>query len=330
MEEIRRQLSEIGSEAGDVVRSGLPDSEADRYGETVSNGDKAAEDAWIEGIDERFDDYALVSEEGEYVVSGDPEYIFLVDPLDGSSLAASGESPYVTSTVALLDAEDVSGSKIAGEPLGSYCLQPGRGTEYFAWLEGENHASVQGRVNWTEVSFDDELPGEVDGTRMGPQDITSLTELDNSRPGIVSNYAAKDSRLDVDNLVNRPLMREGNVRVENYGGSFGGLAVGTSRNILAFEARPTKPTEAAGDIFAEAIGAQWISMTGEEIDEIEVDVQADGPRRTYSSQVTATEELAEEVREVIDLEGLYQAYPGLQDIHTAPVTGESEKVNLDD
>jgi hypothetical protein len=330
MEEVLRKLGEVGSEAEKAIVSGLPDSGAERYGETVSNGDNAAENAWIEGIDDRFEDYALVSEEGEYLVSGDPEYLFLVDPLDGSSLAASGESPYVTSTVAVLDPGDLSGSKLTGEPLGSYCLQPGKGTEYFAWLENGSSAGIRGQVNWTEVSLEDELPGEADGTHIGPQDINSLAELDNSRPGIVSNYAAKDSRLDVDNLVNRPLMREGNVRVENYGGSFGGLAVGTGRNILAFEARPTKPTEAAGDIFAEAMGAHWNSMTGEEIDEIEVDVQDDGPGRTYSSQVTATEELAEEVREVIDLEGLYQAYPGLQDIHTTPVAGEGEKVNLDD
>ena len=67
--------------------------------------------------------------------------------------------------------------------------------------------------------------------------------------------------------------------------------VATGQNHIGFESDPTKPTEAAGGIIAEAAGMERRSMLGNEITEITVIQGEEGLRRTLHEVVWNPEQV---------------------------------------
>lgn len=68
------------------------------------------------------------------------------------------------------------------------------------------------------------------------------------------------------------------------------------------------PTEAGGETFARAMGAEASDIYGEENETITVEVGEEGPERTYTAVVAGNEDILDETLEAIDLGGLEEAY----------------------
>ncbi|MFB6174535.1 MAG: hypothetical protein ABEJ87_00995 [Candidatus Nanohalobium sp.] len=250
---------------------------------------------------------AVIGEEGAYTVEEDPDYAFLVDPLDGTSGAVNGEFPWITTAVTVLEDVDVNENRVTGSPAGSYIRQiDGTGTEFSSW-DGE--AQIDGEVRFTELDPSDQVPGTVEDTEIGPRTVESFEDLESDRKGLISAYAAKKGRRPVRENFHGPLEELGDdVRISLTGGSYTGASVGWGKTSVAGEPKPTLPTEAAGEVFAKAMGAEASDIYGEENDTITVEVGEDGPERTYTAVVAANEEILDETLEAIDVEGLKEAY----------------------
>jgi fructose-1,6-bisphosphatase/inositol monophosphatase family enzyme len=291
-------LSETGDEVTALVREELP----------AKKPDEKAEDTWAEALTGNADyNAAFIGEEGTYTVEEDPHYAFLVDPLDGTSGAVNGEFPWVTTTVTVLDGVDVNGNRVTGSPVGCYIRQiDGNGAEFSSW-DGE--ASIDGEVRFTELDSEDDLPGTVAGTEIGPRTVESFEDLASDRKGLVSAYAAKKGRRPVRKNFHESLEElSDSVRVGLTGGSYTCASVGWGKTLVAGEPKPTLPTEAAGEVFAEAMGSEASDIYGEENDTITVKVGEDGPERTYTAVVAANEEILDETLEAVDVKGLEEAY----------------------
>lgn len=87
-----------------------------------------------------------------------------------------------------------------------------------------------------------------------------------------------------------------------------GASVGWGKTLVAGEPKPTLPTEAAGEVFAEAMGAEALNIYGQGNATVTVDLGEDGPERTYTTVVGANEDILEEALEAVDVEGLEEAY----------------------
>ena len=296
--EVRERLKDTGEDVRELVREELP----------ANKPDEEAEQMWAEALTGNTEyNAAFIGEEGTYRVEEDPDYAFLVDPLDGTSGAVNGEFPWVTTTVTVLEDVDVNGDRIEGTPIGSYIRQiNGTGTEFSSW-NGE--ASINGEVRFKDVEETDEVPGTIEGTDIGPRTVESFEDLDSDRKGLISTYAAKKGRRPVRENFLEPLEElNDNVRVGLTGGSYTGASVGWGKTLVAGEPKPTPPTEAAGEVFAEAMGAEVSDIYGEDNETITVEVGEDGPERTYTAVVAANEDILEETLEAIDVEGLEEAY----------------------
>lgn len=296
--EVKNLLQEAGDEVRDTVRDELP----------ANKPDEEAEKIWDEALTGN-DEYntAVVGEEGTYTVEDNPDYAFLVDPLDGTSGAVNGEFPWVTTGVTVLEDVEVNGDRITGNPIGSYIRQiDGNGAEFSSW-NGE--ASINGEVRFTDIDYEDEIPGTVEGTEIGPRTVESFEDLDSSRKGLVSAYAAKKGRRPVRENLHEPLEElSDNIRISLTGGAYTSASVGWGKTLVAGEPKPTLPTEAAGEIFAEAMGAEASDIYGEENDTVTVEVGEDGPERTYTSVIAANEDILDETLEVLDVEDLEESY----------------------
>jgi len=291
-------LRETGDEVRERAREQLPDSEPDEELEKI----------WEEALtgNEGFNS-AVVGEEGTYTVEKEPDYAFLVDPLDGTSGAVNGGFPWATTTVAVLEDVKVGENGLTGKPCGSYIGQISGSTELYSW-NGE--ASIDGEVRFTDVEPDEELPGEVDGTRIGPRTVESFEKLSGDiRKGIVSAYAAKKGRRPVREHFLEAFEELGErVRTENGGGSYTGASVGFGKSLVAGEPKPTVPTESAGEIFARAMDAESSDIYGDINDRIQVEKSREGLERTYTSIIAGNDEILEEAIEAVNVEGLEQAY----------------------
>ncbi len=160
--EVRERLKDTGEDVRELVREELP----------VNKPDEQAEQMWAEALTGNTEyNAAFIGEEGTYRVEEDPDYAFLVDPLDGTSGAVNGEFPWITTAVTVLDDVDVNGDRVEGTPMGSYIRQiNGTGTEFYSW-NGE--ASINGEVRFTGVEETDEVPGTIEGTDIGPREVKS-------------------------------------------------------------------------------------------------------------------------------------------------------------
>lgn len=296
--EIQDLLRETGDEVRNTVREELP----------VNKPDEKAERIWEEALtgNSSFNS-AVVGEEGTYTVEDNPDYAFLVDPLDGTSGAVNGEFPWVTTGVTVLEDVEVNGDRLTGNPIGSYIRQiGGNGTEFLSW-DGE--ASIDGEVRFTNLDYEDDLPGTIEGTEISPRTVESFEDLDSDRKGLVSAYAAKKGRRPVRESFHEPLEElSDNVRISLTGGSYTGASVGWGKTLVSGEPKPTLPTEAAGEVFAKAMGAEASNIYGEENDTITVEVGEDGPERTYTAIVAANEDILDESLKALDIEGLEEAY----------------------
>ena len=133
-----------------------------------------------------------MGEEGTYNLEDNPDYAFLIDPLDGTSGAVNGEFPWITTAVTVLEDVKVNDKGFTGEPLGSYIGQVnGNCAEFFSW-DGE--ASINGEVRFADVDNEDSLPGTVNNVEIGPKTVKSFSDLGSDRKGLVSAYTAKKSQ----------------------------------------------------------------------------------------------------------------------------------------
>lgn len=298
VEEIRRILEETGDEVRDIGRQELP----------VNKPDEEAEEMWERALTGNSDyNAAVVGEEGTYRVEENPDYAFLVDPLDGTSGAVNGEFPWITTAVTVLEDVDVNEDRLEGTPTGSYIRQiNGTGTE-FSSFNGE--ASINGEVRFTGVEETDEVPGIVDGTYIRPRTVESYEDLDSERKGLVSAYAAKKGRRPVRESFHEPFEElSDNVRVSLTGGSYTGASVGWGKTLVAGEVKPTLPTEAAGEVFAKAMGAEASDIYGDENETITVEVGENGPRRSYTAVIAPNDGILDESLEAIDVESLEENF----------------------
>lgn len=297
--EIQGLLQETGDEVRDTVREDLP----------VNKPDEKAERIWEQALAGN-DEYnaAVIGEEGTFTVEDNPDYAFLVDPLDGTSGAVNGEFPWVTTGVTVLEDVEVNGKRVTGTPIGSYILQiDGTGTEFSSW---NGNPSINGEVRFTDLEHEDNIPGNIDGTEIMPRTVESFEDLDSDRKGLVSSYAAKKGRRPVRENFLEPLEEmSDNIRVSLTGGSYNGASVGWGKTLVSGEPKPTLPTEAAGETFAKAMGAEASDIYGNENDTITVEVGEYGPERTYTAVVSGNEDILDETLEAIDVEGLEDAYP---------------------
>ncbi len=95
-----------------------------------------------------------------------------------------------------------------------------------------------------------------------------------------------------------------NVRVSLAGGSYTGASVGWGKTLVAGEPKPTLPTEAAGETFAKAMGAETSDIYGEEKETITVEVGEDGLKRSYTAAIAPNDGILDESLEAIDVESL--------------------------
>lgn len=192
---------------------------------------------------------------------------------------------------------------IEGTPAGSYIRQiNGTGTEFTSW-HGE--ASIDGEVRFADIEENDEVPGTIEGTDIGPREAKSFDDLKSDRKGLISTYAAKKGRRPVRENFLEPLEElNDNVRVGLTGGSYTGASVGWGKTLVAGEQKPTSPTEAGGETFARAMGAEASDIYGEENETITAEVGEDGPRRSYTAVITPNKGILDESLEAIDVESL--------------------------
>lgn len=299
--EIPELLRETGDEVRGMLREGLPEKK------DIDVLDESAEKIWRDRLTGHKEfNAAVVGEEGTFFIEEDPDYAFLVDPLDGSSGAINGEDPWNTTAVTVLEDVEVSGSKISGKPIGSYIRQIDRnGSEFSSW-NGE--PSIDGEVRYTEVDYEDNLPGKIDDTRIGPIEDDSLMNLEEKR--YISVYAGSAGRRTVKENFLHPIQDQNpeKIRTLETGGSYTGAAVGFGKYLIGGEPKPTLPTEAAGEIFAKAMGASSSDIFGDENDRINVIMGDDGPERSYSSIIASNEEVLNQALDAINLEELQKGF----------------------
>jgi hypothetical protein len=254
-------------------------------------------------------DVAVVGEEGTEEIEGEsPDYVALVDPVDGSSAAYNDGRGFCTTGLAVLDDREITENGVSGRPIGSYVIQlGGRGTELSSW---RGKPQIDGEVKFTDVSPEDDIPGTVEGTRIGLAQIESLEDLGPER-GFAAVYAAKEGRSEVDECFLGPLSEENpDLRKDVWGGSMNDARVGYGANVVAGEPIPTQATEIAGDTFAQAMGAVSRDVYGEENEVVYVAMRDGEPAKTFNSVVTPNEEVMEEVMNIVDVGGLERAFPG--------------------
>lgn len=298
MDEIVRTLHESGDDLRQMSEHYLPDY----------NPEYEVEDIWSRTLTGQKDFNAvIIGEEGTFEVQDDPDYAFLIDPIDGTSGALNGEFPWVTTSVGVLEDVDVNGERVTGKPVGAYIGQFANDTDLLAW---DNEAWIDGKVRYTEIDTDDELPGEVDDIYIGPRRINSFDQLDEQRKGMVSAYAAKPSRRPVREHFLGPLEDlDPRVRIAVAGGSYTGASVGWGKHLVTGEPKPTFPTETAGEIFARAMGASTANIFGEQDEIVAVENGEYGPERSVNTVIAANDDILEETLEAIDQEALEEAYP---------------------
>ena len=291
-------LRETGTEVREEVRQKLPGNKPD----------EVAEEIWVEALtgNKEFN-AAVVGEEGTYTVEEDSDYAFLVDPVDGTSGAVNGEFPWITTAVTVLENVEVYETGLTGEPIGSFIRQiNGNGAEFFSW-EGE--ASINGEVRFTDIDYEESLPRTVDEVYIGPRELKSFSDLKYNQKGLVSAYAANKARRPVrEGFHNKMENLSENVRLSLAGGSYLGASVGWGKTLVAGEPIPTVPTEAAGEVFARAMGAESSNIYGDENDTLTVRKEKTGISMTYTTIVAANEQILREVLESINVEGLEKTY----------------------
>lgn len=140
------------------------------------------------------------------------------------------------------------------------------------------------------------------------------TLVDSTSYKLAANYTTKP-RNDLHQDVNEPLKQEG-FRVDSNGGAIYQANVGLGRNHIGFEAKPTKPVEAAGGIIAEALNMERTDMKGRDIQEIAVILDEDGLRRTFN-EVVYNPEVVEEPLRLVDTESLQDkfGYPSQEEVY---------------
>ena len=145
--------------------------------------------------------------------------------------------------------------------------------------------------------FGEDVTDQIEEIRDAKTDSTSYK--------LASNYTTKPRR-GLAQAVNEPLKEEG-FRVDSNGGAMYQANVGLGRNHLGFEAKPTKPVEAAGGIIAEALGVERMDMMGRDIEEIAVILEEDGLKRTFH-ELISNPDVIEYPLDKIDMDSLYEKF----------------------
>jgi myo-inositol-1(or 4)-monophosphatase len=108
---------EAASKAGDVLRDRLWEERQislKGYRDTVTDADTAAEEAVLSVVRSRFPQHSIISEEaGE--IEGGTEYVWLIDPLDGTTNYSRGHPTFTVSVAVLSEGEPVVG--VVHDPL---------------------------------------------------------------------------------------------------------------------------------------------------------------------------------------------------------------------
>ncbi len=127
-------IVELTREAGALLRDGLAQPRELTYksrADLVTNVDLASEQLLVAALRERFPDHAIVAEEGGGQWEG-ARYVWLIDPLDGTTNYAHGY-PVFSVTLALLDQGELA-LGIVYDPLRDECFTAERGKG--VWLNG--------------------------------------------------------------------------------------------------------------------------------------------------------------------------------------------------
>jgi len=277
-------------------------------GQIVTKSDIAADKRIFESLKLGFENgiipgFLYSSEERKKIErAGDPALLFLVDPIDQSERVATGDLKCATSCITALKILEESENGYIGEPVASVVNEIERGVEYIAF---GNKARIVGKVKGKKLNFDTSLPRKIGGKFIGPNSSKTLGGENYIRG---ASYRTK-RREGLYEFIEAPLQSiSSRVRIDNNGGSYFGANVGTGVFSFSMEAKPTKPSEMAGDIFAKAMGAHVTDMFGNPLKKINVMYGEGGLKRTYHSLVSCTPELGKEILEAIDMESLQEIY----------------------
>jgi myo-inositol-1(or 4)-monophosphatase len=111
---------EAASNAGDVLRDRLWEERQIRlkgYRDTVTDADTAAEEAVFSVVRSRFPQHSIVSEEAGEIEQG-TEYVWLIDPLDGTTNYSRGHPTFSVSIAIMSEGKPVVG--VVHDPLRSH------------------------------------------------------------------------------------------------------------------------------------------------------------------------------------------------------------------
>jgi hypothetical protein len=238
----------------------------------------------------------IASEDQETIYSvneGDegPTYVGCLDPVDQTEKAVNGDLSHSVTNFWMGEAEEieVDDGSMRSIVRPEYAIIYSLGDDLVLEADYEEN-------DWTLRAEGDPygfMPDE--GFSFDDGDISDSLQASrqNLTPGkytVASDYHSKGSRVFHHDTIKEPLNREG-IRVDSNGGSLYQSMVATGQNHIGFESDPTKPTEAAGGIVAEAAGMERRSMLGNKITKVPVIQSEDGLRRTLHEVVWNPEQV---------------------------------------
>ncbi|UCG95578.1 MAG: hypothetical protein JSV92_00835 [archaeon] len=286
--------------------------------ETVITPDIAADEV-IEKtlrkkLHEKGFEYVYASEERKkpIILGSDPDLAFLIDPMDQSERTKTGQlDGGVTSCITVLKIDEITENGYKGMPFASLVIELERGTEYIAF---EGKARIAGEVKKRFLRFDDELPKRIEGEFIGPNDYKTLKT---GQLIMGANYSTKNRNPEefrneisfLEKYVNAPLKSVGtNVRFVADGGSYFSANVGTGVYSISMESIPTKPSEAAGDVFAKNMGGQVTDMFGNPLKKVKIECNEKGLKKNYHSLATCNPKLTKEILDTISMTEMQKFY----------------------
>jgi hypothetical protein len=301
----REATSEAGRKVEELSAESLHSREPSH---SPSEIEQAAHEEFTSVLEDKYDGSTLyiVSEDQESFYTVNPDvggsaWVGCLDPVDQTEKAVNGDLSHSVTNFWMgeTDEIEVDEGSIRSMVRPEYAVVYSLGDDFV--IEAEN----------TESGWDVRAKGNPYGN--GDETSFSFSEEDiserlgelrsNLNPGdykLASDYHTKASRGFHSDTIKQPLNDE-DFRVDSNGGSFYQAMVATGQNHIGLESDPTKPTEGAGGVIAEAAGMERESMLGNEITQIPV-ILTNGLKRTLHEVVWNSDRVNQHPLNIINLD----------------------------
>ena len=147
---VARDLAIAAAERLEGLRSGLLEQERKADHSLVTNADRAADRLIREGLRRAFPDHAILTEESGFAGSPSAEFVWVVDPLDGTRAYVKGIAGYSVMIGLLRERKPYAG--VVVDPWEGHVYEALRGAGAFHILKSKRtRVRVSGRRTFSEM-----------------------------------------------------------------------------------------------------------------------------------------------------------------------------------